>query len=173
MFEVQENSDVTFRLYDWDRVDPKTGKPRPLQVEQAMACIDFKQVAIGPVAPVMEEVAPVLASDSFNVNISPCGDTTGQSPFTVGAAGTPRVLVCLDGAGELENAERRLCPRQRRSVAPTRGGRRMLLSAARCHELVASRVAGVTMKKLIVFDLDGTLAESKCISRCRDGGAFR
>ena len=43
VFEVQENSDVTFRLYDWDRVDPKTGKPRPLQVEQAMACIDFEQ----------------------------------------------------------------------------------------------------------------------------------
>ena len=48
VFEVQENSDVTFRLYDWDRVDPKTGKPRPLQVEQAVACIDTKQVAIGP-----------------------------------------------------------------------------------------------------------------------------
>ena len=27
VFEVQENSDVTFRLYDWDRVDPRTGKP--------------------------------------------------------------------------------------------------------------------------------------------------
>ena len=26
VFEVQENSDVTFRLYDWDRVDPKTGE---------------------------------------------------------------------------------------------------------------------------------------------------
>ena len=25
VFEVQENSDVTFRLYDWDRVDPRTG----------------------------------------------------------------------------------------------------------------------------------------------------
>ena len=24
VFEVQENSDVTFRLYDWDRVDPET-----------------------------------------------------------------------------------------------------------------------------------------------------
>ena len=26
VFEVQENSDVTFRLYDWDRVDAKTGR---------------------------------------------------------------------------------------------------------------------------------------------------
>ena len=45
VFEVQENSDVTFRLYDWDHVDAKTGQPRPLQVDQAMACIDFAQGA--------------------------------------------------------------------------------------------------------------------------------
>jgi mannose-6-phosphate isomerase len=34
VFEVQENSDVTFRLYDWEHVDPKTARPRPLQVER-------------------------------------------------------------------------------------------------------------------------------------------
>ena len=48
VFEVQENSDVTFRLYDWDHVDPRTGKPRPLQVEEAMACVDFEQTDIHP-----------------------------------------------------------------------------------------------------------------------------
>ena len=42
VFEVQQNSDVTFRLYDWGHVDAKTGKPRPLQVDQASACIDFE-----------------------------------------------------------------------------------------------------------------------------------
>ena len=26
VFEVQENSDVTFRLYDWDHIDPTTGQ---------------------------------------------------------------------------------------------------------------------------------------------------
>jgi mannose-6-phosphate isomerase len=30
VFEVQENSDVTFRLYDWERVDDKRGKHRDL-----------------------------------------------------------------------------------------------------------------------------------------------
>ena len=43
VFEVQQNSDVTFRLYDWDHVDAKTGQPRPLQVDQALACIDFAE----------------------------------------------------------------------------------------------------------------------------------
>ena len=60
VFEVQQNSDVTFRLYDWDHVDPKTGKPRPLQVEQAMACVDLSQVAIGPVPPKVETNDPAL-----------------------------------------------------------------------------------------------------------------
>ncbi len=102
VFEVQENSDVTYRLYDWDRVDPRTGKPRPLQVEQAVACIDFRQVAIGPVAPVVLEDAPVRRERLFHCAHFSVWRTTGQSPFTVGAAGTPRVLVGIAGTGELE-----------------------------------------------------------------------
>ena len=36
VFEVQQNSDVTFRLYDWGHIDAKTGQLRPLQVDQAI-----------------------------------------------------------------------------------------------------------------------------------------
>jgi ATP-dependent DNA ligase len=43
-------SDVTFRLYDWDHVDAKTGQPQAVQVDQALACIDFVDGAAGPVA---------------------------------------------------------------------------------------------------------------------------
>lgn len=39
--EVQTPSDSTFRVYDFDRVDPSTGKKRKLHVEQALECIDF------------------------------------------------------------------------------------------------------------------------------------
>src|SRR5580700_12207000 len=59
VFEIQQNSDVTFRLYDWGHVDPKTGQPRPLQLEQALACVDFGAGAGGLVAPVMEALTPV------------------------------------------------------------------------------------------------------------------
>ena len=104
VFEVQENSDVTFRLYDWDRVDPKTGKPRSLQVEQAIACIDFDQVAIGPVAPVLEEAAPVRRERLFHCEHFSVWRHRGGVPFSVGAAGTPRVLVCIAGEGALEHS---------------------------------------------------------------------
>ena len=102
VFEVQENSDVTFRLDDWDRVDPKTGKPRPLQVEQALACIDFEQVAVGPSAPVAENAAPVRRERLFHCEHFSVWRHSGQTPFTVGAASIPRVLVGIEGAGELE-----------------------------------------------------------------------
>ncbi len=38
--EIQQTSDITYRIYDWDRVDDK-GKPRELHTEQALDAIDF------------------------------------------------------------------------------------------------------------------------------------
>jgi mannose-6-phosphate isomerase len=103
VFEVQQNSDVTFRLYDWDHVDAKTGQRRALQVDQAMACIDFAQGEIGPVVPVVEEVKPVLRERLFLCEHFGLWRLRGESPFRVGAAGTPRVLVCIAGDGQLEH----------------------------------------------------------------------
>ena len=39
--EVQTPSDTTYRVFDFNRVEAATGKPRTLHVEQAMQCIDF------------------------------------------------------------------------------------------------------------------------------------
>jgi len=41
IFEVQQTSDTTWRLYDWNRVDSKTGLPRPLHEKEGIACIDW------------------------------------------------------------------------------------------------------------------------------------
>ena len=40
VFEVQQSSDTTFRLYDWGRVDAK-GNPRRLHVKEALAAMDI------------------------------------------------------------------------------------------------------------------------------------
>ena len=40
IIEVQQNSDTTFRIYDWNRLGAG-GKPRSLHIEQAMQCIKF------------------------------------------------------------------------------------------------------------------------------------
>jgi mannose-6-phosphate isomerase len=104
VFEVQENSDVTFRLYDWDHVDAKTGRPRDLQVDQALACIDVDQGAIPPVAPVLEAVEPVRRERYFDNAHFRLWRLQGAAPFTVGAAGEPRILVCTNGGGHIEYA---------------------------------------------------------------------
>ena len=41
--EIQQNSNTTYRVYDWNRVGAD-GKPRPLHVEKALEVIDFGRV---------------------------------------------------------------------------------------------------------------------------------
>jgi mannose-6-phosphate isomerase len=100
--EIQENSDVTFRLYDWDHIDPKTGNPRALQVEQALACIDFEQDAIQPVVPVTERIQPTLCERLLDCSHFRLWRLEGAVSFAVGAADTPRILLCIDGTGNVE-----------------------------------------------------------------------
>jgi mannose-6-phosphate isomerase len=104
VFEVQQNSDVTFRLYDWGHTDAKTHKPRALQVDQALACVDFGKSAGGLVTPVVESTARVERETLFHCEQFRLSRVRGRSPFTVGATGVPRVLVCIDGSGEVEHA---------------------------------------------------------------------
>jgi len=47
LYEVQQNSDVTFRIYDYGRRG-LDGKPRDLHVEQALEVIDFGGALDGP-----------------------------------------------------------------------------------------------------------------------------
>jgi mannose-6-phosphate isomerase len=45
LLEIQQNSDTTYRVFDWNRLDPATGRPRQLHLEQALGCIDFNDLA--------------------------------------------------------------------------------------------------------------------------------
>jgi mannose-6-phosphate isomerase len=41
IFEIQQNSDTTYRVFDWNRKDA-SGKSRPLHVAESLECIDFE-----------------------------------------------------------------------------------------------------------------------------------
>jgi mannose-6-phosphate isomerase len=41
IFEIQQNSDTTYRVFDWNRVDA-SGQPRELHIEQSLESIDFE-----------------------------------------------------------------------------------------------------------------------------------
>ncbi|MFZ1756440.1 MAG: type I phosphomannose isomerase catalytic subunit [Caldilineaceae bacterium] len=48
--EIQQNSDTTYRIYDWGRAGTD-GKPRPLHISQALDVIDWQQVEPALAAP--------------------------------------------------------------------------------------------------------------------------
>jgi mannose-6-phosphate isomerase len=95
MAEVQQTSDATFRLYDWDRRDAE-GKTRPLHVEESLACINWKQ---GPVAPVHAEgsVRRRLVSCPF----FDLAHEVHREPFRGPDGDGLQALIILDGRGTL------------------------------------------------------------------------
>jgi mannose-6-phosphate isomerase len=53
IFEIQQNSDTTYRVFDWNR------KPeRELHIEQSLASIDFSDIEPALVAPALVEAGP-------------------------------------------------------------------------------------------------------------------
>ena len=48
--EIQQNSNTTYRVYDWGRVGAN-GQPRPLHVDKALEVINFEQIAPSLSAP--------------------------------------------------------------------------------------------------------------------------
>jgi len=48
IFEIQQNSDTTYRVFDWNRVG-LDGKPRELHVAQSLASIDFNDFEPPPI----------------------------------------------------------------------------------------------------------------------------
>jgi len=102
VFEVQENSDITYRLYDWDRIDEKTGKPRDLQIEKALECIKFPQNEIKPAVPQTETIQGTVHEKLFDNEHFILWRIQEKSPFGVGEESLPRILVCVEGYGTLK-----------------------------------------------------------------------
>ena len=55
IFEIQQNSDTTYRVFDWNRVG-LDGKPRDLHVAESLASIDFADFEPGLVDDPVQEV---------------------------------------------------------------------------------------------------------------------
>jgi mannose-6-phosphate isomerase len=102
--EVQQTSDATFRLFDWNRKD-SNGQSRKLHIEEALACIDWQA---GPVTPVRAASYPVgteSATTPVRQRLVECRyfhlDYIRQSePFACGG-GQMQTLLVLHGRGVL------------------------------------------------------------------------
>ena len=96
--EIQQASDTTFRLFDWNRVDAQ-GNPRQLHIEQSLEVTNFSR---GPVAP-QQAVATDQAGrerlvDCDKFVLDRC---TLESSISIGGDERFHLLVVLDGAVEV------------------------------------------------------------------------
>lgn len=81
VYEVQQSSNTTYRVYDWDRVGPD-GRTRELHVEKAVSVIRWRAPATGFLRPVGEAAANpanrrsrVLRSDFFELDATDLRET--------------------------------------------------------------------------------------------------
>ncbi len=101
LYEVQQNSDTTFRLYDWDRVDA-AGKPRALHLQESEQVIDLRSHDKHRIAPLVlrrsthEEEYRVACRHFAVVKYSHC-----LGAIALANQGRFRVLTCISGAFEL------------------------------------------------------------------------
>jgi len=95
MAEIQQASDTTFRLHDWNRVRAD-GQPRSLQIEQALQVIDFEAAPVVSQEPISvaeaEGVERLLECDKFILDRC---DFQGQQ--RVGGDGQFHLVVVLQG----------------------------------------------------------------------------
>jgi mannose-6-phosphate isomerase len=87
--EIQQNSDTTYRVFDWNRIDRATGKPRQLHVEQALECIDFDDIAPGLIEPKGELL---VRHELFEIQTWKL-----DTPREVAPRGQFAIVCCLSG----------------------------------------------------------------------------
>ena len=103
LYEVQQTSDITFRVYDWDRLG-LDGKPRPLHVAESMATIDFARAGFGPHA--TEAWRPHQGGGCEERGLVDCPHFTLREQRVRGhceqpTPGTCLVVTCVAGQGTL------------------------------------------------------------------------
>ncbi len=114
--EIQQASDTTFRLFDWNRLGAD-GKPRPLHIQAGLDAINFSR---GPVAPQQPqptgspEVERLVACDKFAIDrryVRQSSVVGGDQRFHLLAVLSGHVQLDGDPSGRsLERGETTLLP---------------------------------------------------------------
>lgn len=94
--EIQQTSDITYRIYDFDRVDDK-GNKRELHVEEALGAIDyhFYKEYKSPYARKENEAVEVASCEYFSTNVLKFTHSTDRD---YSALDSFVIHVCVEGA---------------------------------------------------------------------------
>jgi len=99
--EVQQQSNLTFRLHDWGRVDAN-GQPRPIHIEQSLLCTDFTRGPVDPVKPVSQSYHAHKSEELVRCDYFVIHRHRGVEPFVISASDRFRILMFLEGTATVE-----------------------------------------------------------------------
>ena len=76
VFEIQQNSDTTYRVYDWNRMG-LDGKPRELHIKSALESVDFDDIepALSPTTGNPRVIAEAIGLFRVELHTLAAGDT--------------------------------------------------------------------------------------------------
>jgi mannose-6-phosphate isomerase len=94
--EVQQSSNVTFRLFDWNRTG-SDGKPRPLHLEQALACIDFSRGPVNKITPIMAADPGPHSEELVKCRYFTMRRQTSAEPITISDDRRCHIVMVLSG----------------------------------------------------------------------------
>lgn len=97
IFEIQQNSDTTYRVFDWNRLG-LDGKPRDLHVAESLASIDFNDFEPALIQPRFKDKGgvryrPLVTDPLFSVEAFEMSPGASQAL----PAHTPQIIACLKG----------------------------------------------------------------------------
>jgi|GEM_PF-45682 len=100
--EVQQSSDATFRLFDWNRLG-LDGKPRSLQIDRALEAVNWNQGEINPVVPkLLSATEPdVKAEQLVDAPAFQMERFTFSKSLRVPYPGELTIWMVLEGSGRL------------------------------------------------------------------------
>ena len=120
--ELQQPSDVTFRLFDWNRRDAH-GRLRPLHIEQALQCIDFSLGPVSPLAPRSLDADDGLSEELIQTeHFVWCRHTRSAAPFELPTEDRCRILSLIVGDAFVKSSSGR---------EPLAAGESLVIPAAR------------------------------------------
>ena len=99
--EIQQTSDTTYRIFDWDRVDDK-GNGRELHLQDAMAAIDFDvpETYKNSYVKKKNETVSLVKSEHFVTNLI---DIDVQLEKDFSEVDSFVIYLCIEGAFELDD----------------------------------------------------------------------
>jgi mannose-6-phosphate isomerase len=148
LFEIQQKSDLTYRVYDYNRRDAKTGRPRELHLEKALDVSDFgparqakdPAIALAPGRDLLVACS-YFALERLELRDSYCAATD---------PGSFEIITLLAGVGRLESPDEPIALRRGESV--------ILPASLGAWSLTPSQ-APLSALRVYVPDLDALAAE--------------